>query len=421
MRVIAIANQKGGCGKTTTAINLSASLAFLQKKVLLVDLDPQGHSTCGLGVKAEFLEKTSYDLFQEGTSAISDLIVPLNDYLSLVPTHVILSQIEQETGRSADCLKNQIAQLPDLYDYIIIDCPPHIGFLTSNALRAAQEVIVPIEPSFFSLHGLAKIFETLDSIQKTQDRKLRVHALMTRFEKRTRLAREIHNEVRKYFKEQTFLNTIDENVRLKEAAASGKSIVDFDRESVGFRNYMGLAIEVIERGLIWQISVESDKPAEVPEIATVQDQSPSPTHPAIEAPSDKTQPVSGPISTGICCSLVSQNAIDKKELKPKRVLDGVLFSFVSRETSSVLIAGDFNRWVAEPLILVDETCGLWQKIIPLSAGTYHYKFLVNDIWQPDPFNQITKPNPYGGFDSVIAVNGLPPTYENGQETKAGTC
>ncbi|MBI4372734.1 MAG: ParA family protein, partial [Candidatus Omnitrophica bacterium] len=262
MRTIAIANQKGGCGKTTTAINLSASLAFLQKRVLLIDLDPQGHSTCGLGIKAEFLDKTSYDLFQDGLSSISELILPVNDYLSLIPTHVILGQIEQERTNpqkyNQKCLASRIAQLEDTYDYVMIDSPPNLGLLTFNALSAAGEVIIPIEPSFFSLHGLAKIFETLDSVQKNENRKIRIHALMTRFEKRIKLSREIQEEVRKHFKEQMFICTIDENIRLKEAAASGKSIVDFDRESVGFRNYMGLAIEVIERGLIWQMAHQAE-------------------------------------------------------------------------------------------------------------------------------------------------------------------
>ncbi len=416
MRIIAIANQKGGCGKTTTAINLSASLAFLQKKALLLDLDPQGHATCGLGIKAEFLEKTSYDLFQSGLNSITDLIVPINDYLSLIPTHVVLSRVEQETGHPNDCVANRMGPLADCYDYIIIDSPPHIGLLTANALSAAQEVIIPIEPSFFSLHGLAKIFETIDSIQNIQNRKLRIHALMTRFEKRTRLSREIYDEVRKHFKEQMFLNTIGENIRLKEAAACGKSIVDFDRESVGFRNYMGLAIEVIERGLIWQIVAETEKPAEVQETAPS-----SPKISPVNGNGKAVQQLPAPITTEGRCSLEHQGPLAQSELSPKKVLGGMLFSFVNRDVSSVLIAGDFNRWVAEPLILVDETSGLWQKIVPMSMGTYHYKFLVNDVWQPDPFNPISETNPYGGLDSVITVNGLPSIHEGRQETKTGTC
>ena len=425
MRIIAIANQKGGCGKTTTAINLSACLAFLQKKVLLIDLDPQGHATCGLGIKAEFLERTSFDLFQETPQDINDLILPVNDFLSLIPTHNILSQVEQEGAHQEHCshetLSKRMTQLSGSYDYVIIDLPPHIGFLTANALCAAEEVIIPIEPSFFSLHGLAKIFETIDSNQRVQNRQLRLHALMTRFEKRTRLGREIQEEVRKYFQQQMFLNTIDENIRLKEAAASGKSIVDFDRESIGFRNYIGLAIEVIERGLICQLISKTDSSNE--EIETAKEMTetlPQNLSNGVEHQNEgKTSPIQE-ISEARC-SLRGQGELDLDELKPKKVLGGVLFSYLSREATSVLIAGDFSRWIAEPLVLVDESIGLWQKIIQLDSGTYHYKFLVNDVWRTDPSNQLTKTNRYGGIDSVITIKSSPLTYEDRQETKTGTC
>jgi len=426
MRIIAIANQKGGCGKTTTAINLSASLAFLQKKVLLIDLDSQGHTTCGLGVRAEFLERTSYELFQESKDPLRDFIVPINDYLSIIPTYIRLNQVEQENTAGQDCLKNRLAELPDDYDYVIIDSPPHLGLLTFNAFTAAQEVIIPIEPSFFSLHGLAKIFETLESVKQNQNRNLRIHALMTRFEKRVRLAREIHEEVRKYFKSQLFMSTIEENVRLKEAAAGGKSIVDFDRNSVGFKNYMGLAIEVIERGLIWEAAeqqvyskmheaVELPSAPETDVSLNVASQEEGSTAPA---ELDNVNPSAGEIPP----AFGSGNEIwDAYELKPKKVLGGILFSFLNKQALSVLIAGDFNRWVAEPLLQVDENSGLWQKVIPINEGIYRYKFLVDDVWQTDPFNPRNEMNPYGGTDSVLQLNGSILFYENTKETKTGTC
>ena len=435
MRVIAIANQKGGCGKTTTAINLAASLAFLQKKVLIVDLDSQGHATCGIGIRAEFLERTSYELFQETGDSIRDFIVPVNDFLSIIPTYLRLNQVEQENTAGQDHLKKRLAEFAqDEYDYVIIDSPPHLGLLTFNAFNAAHEVIIPIEPSFFSLHGLAKIFETLESVRKQQNKNLRIHALITRFEKRVRLAREIYDEVRKYFKAQLFMTTIEENVRLKEAAAGGKSIVDFDRNSVGFRNYMGLAIEVIERGLIWDAAEQQvysqvnevsellpgDAVTEAAELQNIEPKHAEPQRVEIDPPTQNPEPQIAAQET----SPAEDHQIeiwDPEELRPKKVLGGILFSFLNREVLSVLIAGDFNRWVAEPLLQIDENSGLWQKVIPINEGTYRYKFLVDDVWQTDPFNPRNETNPYGGIDSVLQLNGTIVFHEDAKETKTGTC
>ena len=407
MRILALVNQKGGCGKTTSAINLSACLAFLQKKVLLIDLDPQGHATAGLGIKAEFLERTSYDLFAGTKVGIDDLMVAINDHFFVIPTHNVLAEVELEaSSRQQDafyCLDRHLKQMKTRYDFVVIDSPPNLGLLTYNALHAAEEVIIPIEPSFFSLHGLAKIFETIDRLNQTRRGPLRIHALMTRYEKRMRLSREIQDEVRKYFKDQTFHHVIHENVSLKETAAEGKSIVDYDRESLGFQDYVGLAIEAIERSLLW---FEPESLTDLPKSgAGERNQEPKDkVFSSLEANNSKPAAASDPSGN--------------EQFQPREVLGGMLFSYVSKEARSVMIVGDFNRWVAESMRLVDPQIGLWQKVVSMEAGTYHYKYLADNTWQVDPFNSRTLPNQYGGFDSMVQMAGSPRTqYENREKTK----
>lgn len=415
MRIISIANQKGGCGKTTTAINLAASLVFLQKKVLLIDLDPQGHATCGLGVRAESLPKTAYHFFKEdsATTAFKDVVVTAENGVDLIPSHVVLSAIEQELAGIENCearLMDRLSELPtDHYDFVLIDCPPNLGILTYNAFRASTEIIIPIEPSFFSLHGLAKISETIERLKEANEKSLKVHALLTRYEKRTRLTQEIREEIHKYFQEKMFTNPVRENVRLREAAAAGKSIVSFDRKSAGFQDYMSLAIELIERG-VFSIPMLEPAPVheEVKEETYAFEGGEPVTVAAIQAPQPETETATvvsvapEPQGTGIAVETMETGI--GLDLAPHAVLGGILFSYRDAYAQEVLLAGDFNNWTAEPMTKVDPDSHLWQFILPVEAGSHQYKFVVNGEWITDPNNPLLEPTPFGSMNSVVQAS-----------------
>lgn len=251
-RIISIANQKGGVGKTTTAINLGAALAVMEKKVLLVDCDPQANSTSGLGISQEEIkDRDIYSIFYNPVKAKEAIHPTQTPYLSILPASPNLVAVELElVDKMArefylrECLKKVEGQ----FEYILIDCPPSLSLLTLNALCASKELLVPLQCEFFALEGIVKLFQTFDQVKRLLNPTLILLGIvLTMYDVRNRLTREVKNEVRKFCGDQLFETVIPRNVRLSEAPSHGKSIIHYDVKSKGAEAYLGLAKEVVLR------------------------------------------------------------------------------------------------------------------------------------------------------------------------------
>jgi len=250
-KIIAIANQKGGVGKTTTSVNLAASLGVLEKKVLLIDADPQANATSGLGIDVEEVEVGSYQLL-EHTAKAKDCIVATNSpNVDIIPAHIDLVAIEIELVDKDEreyMMRKAIANLSATYDYILIDCAPSLGLLTLNALTASNSVIIPIQCEYFALEGLGKLLNTIKSVQKIHNKELDIEGmLLTMFDQRLRLSNQVVDEVQKHFSDMVFETIIQRNVRLGEAPSYGESIIKYDVSSKGASNYLNLAKEIINK------------------------------------------------------------------------------------------------------------------------------------------------------------------------------
>ena len=364
MRIIAITNQKGGCGKTTTAINLSACLSQMEKKVLLIDLDPQGHATLGSHIKPQDLDKSMYDVLtpdQEKQVDLEKIIISSSGSFDLAPANVLLAAIEQELSGKPERevkLEQAIAKMTTkkIYDFILIDSPPSLGLLTFNGLRASDEIITCVETGFYSLHGMSRLLEIVNIIERNISYKIKIKALITMFDRRTNFSKEIKDEIHKYFVGNVFNTIINNNVRLKESSSFGVPIITYDKRSSGAEDYNNLAYEVVQ------------------------------TEPPQRA------------------KLRKENFQKSKKWEDQEK-EAVLFEHYDPDADSVYIAGDFNGWIVDQKSKLQNTKeGYWTKKYNLEQGRYRYKFIVDGKWVIDATNPKTESDDVGVTNSVLEIS-----------------
>jgi len=360
MRIIAITNQKGGCGKTTSAINLSACLAVNNRKVLLIDLDPQAHATMGLNLKSNLSIYNVLSKISQKKVRLEEIIRNINVNFDIAPSGIILGTLEQELageiGRESR-LWEVFSNFKSNYDYIIIDCPPNLGILTVNAIRAANEIIIPVEASRFSIEGLSQLIDIINLIGDRLNHKVNYRILVTSFDSRLKHSFDMLNRIKNDFKGKLFGNIVHINVKLKESQNHGTHILDYDKYCRGTKDYFSLAREIIT----WEDAVTEDK------------------MPVIEE---------------------KMRRLIKEKL-PK--LNDIAFSIPAPEAREVYVVGDFNDWKIDDSSRMICNNGTWNKRMKLKAGKYHYRFVVDGKWTEDIRNPYKEKNPFGEMNSLLSL------------------
>ncbi len=341
MKVVSVTNQKGGCGKTITAVNFAAALARKGIKVLLIDLDPQAHATYALGYK-DTSEKNILRVFdciiQNGSWDLKEFLWEKSANLSFLASTMELSALEQElkdSQYSLEILNKLIDQAEPMgFEYIVVDCPPSLGFLTLNALKSCDTVLVPLDTSLFSLVGLDSLLRVASLTQHYSDRLPNFYYLVTIFDKRSNFAKRFMETVNEQFSDKLLTTIIRNNVHLRESALLGKTIFEHDAASNGAKDYASLVDEILAKD------------------------------------------------------------------RAKRTVE---FRCEAPQAQKVYITGDFNNWRKEEKFSLVPSDGIWRKKVSLPRGAYNYKFIIDDTWTHDKANPQLQDDSYGGLNSIITI------------------
>ncbi|MBF0522741.1 MAG: AAA family ATPase [Candidatus Omnitrophica bacterium] len=366
MKVISIANQKGGCGKTTTAINLASSLSSIGKTVLLIDLDPQAHASLGLNIESQ---DSIYNVISKLTPKklkMDDIIKRAEDRFDIIPSNILVGTLEQELsdeiGRELKLL-SIIEPLKERYDYILIDCPPSLGILTVNAIRTSDEIILPVETSRFSMQGVDHLLDIVTLIKERLNHHVHCRILVTMFDSRLRHSFTMLAVFKERFEKMLFDTIVHVNVKLKEAAVMGRTVAYYDKYCRGTKDYYSLAKEIL----------------------------------CVEKQNEKSFKGGEQISKVLSSKMKKIMTQEIKEFFP------TTFVLEAPGAQSVYITGSFNDWSLDDACRLKEVDGVWSTEIPLKPGVHKYQFIVDGVWREDPQNPRREKNSFGDVNSIIEV------------------
>ena len=410
MRTIAIANQKGGCGKTTVSINLAACLAREGRRTLLVDMDPQGHCALGLAVPEDQIEVSIYEVLAAaaGTNGdridISRSVWQITANFDLSPATTSLARFEMEMFNRPDAeqrLASALSTVGDKYDFALIDCPPHIGLLTRNALAAASEVVIPVDTGYFSLQGLSKQIETVEAIRSQREQPLEIRVLANLYDVRTKLGREILNELKRKFGPLMCSTFINFNTKLREGASFGQPITEYDPGSMGFRDFVRLARELIASA--GQEMVPTTLLRQADDLAAKAQKLLATSRPLFGRGGFEEERLVSETPAPPASHEDIQRKIDQI-YGARKTDEGVLFVADAASAGQVYLAGDFNNWsgTATPMQRLENGSG-FRALLPLGPGRYGYRYVVDGQWNHDSHNNMVEMNPFGGMNSVVEV------------------